>query len=688
MQYNHKSFMNKKYCFALVAAILFGTMYANSIHAQTGERGYYVQAEKLFKQKKYYEAIQYYEKYLGTEKKPVSRSQPFAVQKKVTGKSNLNVHNESVYHLAESYRHLNNYTKAEKLYKEASGYSRSAYPECLYWYGVSLRSNQKYDEALTAFTNFRAKYTTMNELLRGADRELENLQYIKQQLSKNKQGFFVTPVKTTDNVSAYAMSNTADNKIVFTSFAGDTSSGSKNGQAYKAVLFESAATESVIDKKEKISIPAQEGIHDGLATFNQRGDKMLFTRWTDINGVKTAAIFKSEKSDTGWTKPVKLGEPINEEGANTAQPFITNDGKYLLFSSDRKGGVGKYDIWYATVDSNLNPLMVTNVGNIVNTAEDEVSPSYHQTSRTLLFSSNGFIGMGGFDVFFAKGDFQLLNWNKPQDAGTPINSSKDDLYYIPTDEDNLWNTGIFSSDRSTDCCLEMFAVKQDNAQLISGSVVDCKTREPLQNVALTVTDPKHGGKILLTQKTDIAGTYQFELKNTSRFDIKAESEGYESDIQTYTAYFDTGKNTFKNDVICLNLISRKVNEKLQAKLTEITQITDAATLAQFSYNKSALGNGSYQQLDSLISFMEQNPSAIIEIGGYTDTKGSEEYNIKLAQKRVDACIAYLIKKGINKDRLTGKAYGECCPLEPEEINGEDNPAARERNRRVEYKLVQ
>jgi len=86
--------------------------------------------------------------------------------------------------------------------------------------------------------------------------------------------------------------------------------------------------------------------------------------------------------------------------------------------------------------------------------------------------------------------------------------------------------------------------------------------------------------------------------------------------------------------------------------------------------------------------MQQNPSATIEIGGYTDTRGSEGYNIKLAQKRVDACIAYLIKQGISKDRLVGKAYGECCPIEPETINGQDNPAARERNRRVEYKLVQ
>ncbi len=654
-----------------------------NVAAQVNEKGYFVQAEKLFAQKKYYEAIQYYEKYLSTEKDKSARSTPFAVQKKIKGKSNISLHNEAIYHLAESYRLCNNYTKAEKLYREATGFSPDAYPENMYWYAVTLRANKKYDEAQTAFESFRETHKTMDALLTGTDRELENLQFIKEQLSKSKASFFVSRLVNTSNISAYAMSSVAENKIVFTSINEPATANGQQG-IYSAGLYQAELSGSAINNKEKLAIPGANHSHQGLATFNKRGDKMLFTQWTENNGIKTSAIFRSEKTDTGWSKPVKLSEPVNVAGFNSTEPFITTDGKYLLFSSDRPGGVGKYDIWYATLDSDLNALLVNNTGNIINTAEDEMSPSYHQVSRTLLYSSNGFIGMGGFDIYSAKGDVQLSNWEKPLNAGNPINSSKDDLFYISTDEDNLWNTGIFSSDRESECCLDMFTVRQDNAQIVTGRVIDCGTGQPLPGAALTVTDPKHGGKILYSQKTTEGGLYSFRLQNTSKFDIKTEAEGYEQSVGNYTAYFDTGVYKMENEDICLKLITK---EDPNNSLENPDAFASSASLAKFSYNKSTLSNGSFSQLDSLIAYMQNNPAVIVEVGGYTDSKGSEAYNLQLAQKRVDACIKYLVRHGIDKSRLVGKAYGECCPLEPETINGIDNPDARQRNRRVEYKVI-
>src|SRR5690606_3020614 len=116
-------------------------------------------------------------------------------------------------------------------------------------------------------------------------------------------------------------------------------------------------------------------------------------------------------------------------------------------------------------------------------------------------------------------------------------------------------------------------------------------------------------------------------------------------------------------------------------------LSESTTLAKFAFNQSALGSSSFHELDSLAALMHQFPSLIIEVGGYTDGRGSAAYNLKLAQKRVDACIRYLVKKGISKNRLAGKAYGECCPLEAEKINGRHNPKARDRRRRVEYREV-
>ena len=677
MHKNSRHTVNRNFFLLLgnATAILFFLLCALVVTAQSDSPGYYTKGNALFKQKNYYKAIQYYEKYLSTEIKATPRSQPFAVKKKAPGKSNLNIHNEVVYGLAESYRMINNYTLSEKWYKEAMSFSRKAYPACPYWYGVSLRANQKYEEAFNAISAFRESYTKMDELLVGADKELENLKFIREELSKEKDGFFVERKQMPVNASSYALSVSQADHTVYTAVHEDKTNG-----LYVARLYEAASQNGTAAKTKMIALDEAPGIHNGMSAFLKEGKKMFFTRWMVNNGVTTAAIYSSDKTDTGWTKPVPLPEPVNMEGSNSAQPFITADGKYLLFSSNREGGIGKYDVWYAPLDTNGNALLVTNAGNIVNTAGDEASPSYHYTSRTLVFSSNGHVGMGGYDIFSAKGDFQLSNWDKPVNAGKPINSSKDDLYFISTDEDNLWNTGWLSSDRATDCCLELFAVRQDNAQYVSGSVTECSSSRALAGVALTIKDPK-GGKVLLRQQTGRDGSYSFELKNTSRFEITAEKEGYNTANESYKVYFDTGTASVNNNNICLSLITQPV------AITGGYDLSESATLAKFAFNQSALGNASFYELDSLAALMHQFPSILIEVGGYTDGRGSEAYNLKLAQKRVDACIRYLVKKGISKNRLVGKSYGECCPLEAEKINGRDNPGARERNRRVEYREV-
>ncbi|MBX2922246.1 MAG: OmpA family protein [Chitinophagaceae bacterium] len=664
--------------------LFFLLVSATSLRAQGGKAGYFIQAEKLFSEKKYYEAIQHYEKYLSTETSIAARSTPFAVRKKSPGKSNLSMHNEAVYHLAESYRHMNDWAKAEKLYKEATGFSNRAYPASQYWYGVSLRANNKPEEALAAFTSFQETYYTMDELLVGADKELENLKFQQEEKSKLKNGFFVTKQPGAENTSTYAAAIDGDS-VYFTSIYKDAVAEKQGKDYFVARLYRSTGyDDNIAANPEKVTIPGEEGSHIGLATFTPEGKKMFFTRWMVENGATISAIFSSDKTDTGWSKPVKLDEPVNMPGSNSTQPFVTTDGNFLLFSSNRPGGVGKYDLWYATLDSNANVLLVTNMGNIINTAGDEFSPSYHTLYRHLFYSSNGRIGMGGFDIYYAKGDFQLSNWEKVSNAGSPINSSKDDLYYVPTDPDNVWNTGLLSSDRDTDCCLDVFSVRQDNAQYVSGTVIDCKTKQPLQGVSLIVKDSKKG-KTVLSQETDAEGKYNFQLKNTSRFDIVANKQGYEEATGNYLVTMITGRDTIQNDALCLSfIVANPSNPELDNALEALNE---TSTLAKFSYNKSYVEGSYYEKLDSLARLMERYPDIVIEIGGHTDSRGKESYNLILAQKRVDACIKYLAKKGISKDRLVGKAYGECCPLEPETINGQDNPAARERNRRVEYKLL-
>jgi outer membrane protein OmpA-like peptidoglycan-associated protein len=326
---------------------------------------------------------------------------------------------------------------------------------------------------------------------------------------------------------------------------------------------------------------------------------------------------------------------------------------------------------------------VRNLGNVINSTGDEEAPYLHEKTRTLVFSSNGRVGMGGFDIYYAKGSFGLSDWEKPVDAGAPLNSAKDDIYYVSTDEDDPWNTGWMSSDRSSACCLAIFSVKGNNAKYVQGSIVDCSSHASLSDVVLMVTDLRHPGQILGKYKADSAGHYAFTLHNTAHFKISLNKPEYRPASEDYNLQFHPGTDTLKNDLICMEAIQypKKEIEQLLKRLDQSTHI------GNFAYKKARLNNFTRESLDSLAKIMNNYTDLVIQIEGYTDGIGGAKYNLALAQKRVDVCIHYLISKGVHANQLQGKAMGKCCPIAPETIHGKDNPAGREKNRRVEYKVL-
>jgi OmpA-OmpF porin, OOP family len=662
-----------------LATVLLAAVSLSNLLAQSGS-GYFNQAERLFKEKNYFEASVVFEKYLATERNSRPRSTPFAIEKKVKGKTNMDPHQEAVYQLAESYRMINDYKKAEKYYKESVGFSEKAYPAARYWYAVTLRANGNYPEALVQINAFLEKHTELDDLLLGADRELENLKFIQSQSERVNDQFVINEMKGKDPASGYALSTRADG-VVFTAI---TEEKSKTGETwYMNTLFESTNTEDPLSKADPIDLPYQDGIHDGMSSFTHDGKAMFFTRWTKNNNQTNSAIYLSRWVNNRWSEPVKAPAPLNEEGSNSAQPYLTNDGRYLLFSSDRPGGSGGYDIWASSLDTSLDPIQVRNLGNVVNSAGDEEAPYLHEKSRTLVFSSNGRVGMGGFDIFYTRGNFNMSGWEKPTNAGAPLNSSKDDLYYISTDEDDVWNTGWVSSDRASECCLALFAVRENNAQYVNGIVVDSKTHEPLSNVVLTVTDLRHPGRVLAKYNADTAGRYAIQLHNSAHFKISAERIEYEPASLDFNLKTHPGKDSLTNEIISMKPVEYPEKELKQL----LKALEQSSHVGNFAYKEAGLNKYTLDRLDSLADVLKKYPKIVIQVEGYTDGIGGVKYNLGLAQKRVNACIRYLRSKGVPSNQLKGKAMGECCPIAPETINGKDNPAGREMNRRVEYEVI-
>lgn len=696
--------------FGLIFCLLAGM---GGLRAQSSEPALFEEAEKLFNQKNYYEAAQYYEKYLTGEKSSKrASSSPFAVRKKGTENMEGTVARQgAVFRLAESYRLHNDYKQAEKWYKEASSYSLSSYPASQFWYGVTLRANQKYDEAIKVITEFRNSRTVKDEWTIAADRELENLRYIRAQATESRKMFTVTRKPDAANTSAYALAISPGKEVFFTAVFEDSSKMYKGYPSYSARLYSAVDSGNIREHAKLVNIPEEPGYNNGLPTVTSDGQQLFFTRWLKKDGTTISAIYTSRKQQDGtWSTPKKLAAPVNMEGSNSTQPFVTADGRYLIFSSDRKGGFGKYDIWFAKLNADLEPVSVQNMGIFINTPNDEATPWYHPATKSLVFSSNGHVGMGGFDIYASTGDIETAQWSHPVNPGEPVNSTKDDQYYVGTDDVNLWNTGWLSSDRETDCCLDLFAVVQDNVQFISGKVVDEKTGEPLKGVSLLIRDPKKNDSIILVRETDSLGLYQFELRNTSRYSIVAQKPTYNNDTSNYTVTILTGRDSIQNKDLALSadeIFDPDIGEPPDPSVGEEPfkpdkgkgppkkppgDIYDPASrpmlIARFEFDKSFLQKKYYHNLDTLIKLMERNPSMIVEVGGHTDAFGTEEYNLRLAQDRVDVCINYLVERGINAERLIGRSYGESSPAVREIVDGRDNPEGRAINRRVEFRILQ
>jgi outer membrane protein OmpA-like peptidoglycan-associated protein/tetratricopeptide (TPR) repeat protein len=671
-----------------------------ALHAQTGDLGYFRRGEKLFLAGNYEDAAQYFERYLSAGKAGRSHGIPLAVEKKVRTKTNRDPRQEAVYDLAECYRREHDYVRSEPLYKKACGFRQAAFPQARYWYGVVLRANGKYADAITALDQFEKEYNEMGPVLIDADRELASLKFIQAQLAARRDGFRLVRQMGGEAgmTSAYAAAVRGGDTVVFTGIHGGLfgGTGATHGGPAAGVVqsgiggvaasgFRNDLYEAVpLDKDSALLADAQllnmgdsGGLHNGLATFSADGRRMLFTRWTKRNGVTRSAIWMSNRTDTGWSAAKPFSE-ANADGYNTTQPFLTIDGRFLLFASDRPGGLGGYDLWYARLDTAFSVTTTTNLGDKINTPGDEQSPFYHANSRTLVFASNGRVGMGGFDIYYSRGNADLSYWSLPVDPGMPLNSSKDDLYYVSTDEDNVWNTGWLSSDRETNCCLALYKVEQNNSQTITGRVVDAATHQPLAGVGLQLTDPRKQDRHLAEGSTDSLGKYRFVLHNVSRFGLAAQKTDYLPGGGLFVVPSETGTDSLNTGDLAL--------ERVPVPEVEAV-VKHSNVIGNFPYKKSVLPVSARIMLDSLADVLKHEPGTILQIEGYTDGIGGDAYNIRLGQARVDVCIRYLRRKGIGAGQLNGMAYGKCCPVAPDTIDGKDNPAGRELNRRVEYKLI-
>ncbi|MFL5743464.1 MAG: OmpA family protein [Niastella sp.] len=627
-------------------------------------------ADQYFEAGEYYTAAYLYEQHLKTSGRNINTPAFTTYAKKGTAAEGIQNRSRAsiLYKQAESYRLAHYWINADSAYKKCTDNN-----DAFYWSAVCERSLENYDAAEESIRKYLSTAGTNGQFKDAAEKELETLQFIRRQLAAtNPAQVNSSKIKTPGSFEkgAFAVRAVGGNKYLVSSTKTDTAKV-KGANPHASRMFYGTLKNDSLDQLTPVVLPVT-GIADnqGVASFTADGNRIYFTQWKKEKGRIVSNIYYIvNRGDSGWTRPALL-PGVNIDGFSSKQPFCSVDGIYLYYASDRPGGSGGFDIWYAQIYEDGSAGSSVNAGPGINTAGDEQAPFYHTSSGTMVFATNGRLGMGGYDLFSVRGSDKA--WGVPRNMGYPINSSRDDIYFFAPEDSALLARAIVGSDRGTGCCLENYLIKRSSGKKrLTGLVLDRKDNAPVADATIVLTDPS--GKTWAT-KTDDKGNYLFDT-------IHNDYSNYRISV-TKQYYNDTADVVKINDTAEANLLTDKlVNTDMYIDKKFILNVENVVTV-YFDFDKSKLKSEAENKLDSVCLVMAQFPSYTLQISAYTDGKGTEEYNKKLSDRRARSCARYFIHKGIKASRITFESFGACCPLELELINGRDNPDGRSRNRRA------
>lgn len=602
------------------------------------------------------------------------------------------------YSIAESYRMVRDYESAEKMYLKAYSSNPEKNVLALYYYADMCKSSGKYDKAKEHFAKFNKEYKgSESKLKKQAKKEIAFCDSVKNLINQS-QKFVVQHLDTSINKAHVELSPVAidEGTLLYASLRTNKKEYYTEGEDSANIPVRKFYTAKKVGNDWRFEDEYLSGTYNkpgenvGNATFTPDGNKMYYTvckpNW---KGVTVCAIFMTEKVKGEWTEPVKLSKSINNKNYTSTQPAVCIDpvkgNEVVYFISDRPKGKGGLDIWYFVYDKKRKLYKAPkNAGVKINTSKDELTPFFDNETRSLYFSSEGWGGMGGLDIYKVTGDNK--KWSPVENLGDPINSGADDIYYsIGKNREE----GFFVSNRkggvalkNATCCDDIYSYKHTSYVhlFVAGNVKellkDSKKNLDSALVDVYLIDKKLGEPVLVKSvPTDKEGNYKTSLEAGQEYKLVARKPNY---INTTSASMISTRNESQDKTF----ESHFTLSKVPAKAIAIDNIN-------YEFDRSDLTKNSTVTLDTtILKIMLLNPDIIIEISAHTDDKGSTEYNQKLSQKRAESVVAYLISKGISRDRLKAQGYGESAPIAPNRNkDGSDNPEGRAKNRRTEFKII-
>jgi tetratricopeptide (TPR) repeat protein len=423
------------------------------------------------------------------------------------------------------------------------------------------------------------------------------------------------------------------------------------------ILRSNVFNDSIADFKT-IEFPSGFNGRVGAASVSVDGRYLFFTVAYHKHGYGNCDLFYMDLLNERQ-KVINMGEVINTKRWD-AQACFSADGKTLFFASKRDGGYGGSDIWISELNENGYWKQPRNAGSMINTNKNEMAPFIHADAQSLYFSSEGHIGMGGYDLFISRKGKNNI-WSKAENLGFPINTESDEINIViaPNGED------AYISVKKDDFDMYAFKLESHKANevfFITGRIYNNETKEPIE-AKIELFDLNQNA--LFAQAISFEdGLFKIPFPKGKHYAFHVNKKGY---LFYSKNYFE---NIIHSDTLEIGLFPIQLHANV--KLNNIF----------FEKDKSDLKAESRMELLKLVQFMIENPELKIEIGGHTDDTGSSEYNIKLSEERAKSVYDFLIKYGIDIHRLSYKGYGETKPI-IENSNDEN----RAMNRRTEFRVV-
>lgn len=585
---------------------------------------------------------------------------------------------------------------AKKIYESYEKFA--SYDEAANWFAQILNDDnrQDYAYALMRAERYEEALQVFNELIKekkGMTKILEiPVQNCKKAISKeNVQE--MKPILELNTINSDYSLNIFGNDYYYSTAAPSNNSFNRDewlNEEQHSIFKGTYSSEKGFSGPVYFESRINSSFHEANLTFTAKKDEAFFTRCGNDNPkLKKAvcAIYRTYFFDGEWAEPEIL--TFFSDTVNNGHPFVTPDGKILFFVSDFKDGFGGKDLYMSTKKDGEWDFPI-NLGSRVNTEKDEMFPYFDVKNQHLYFASNGFReGFGGLDIYKSEKVGKIFK--NTQNLGFGINTGADDFSFIPVEsaDDSVEIQGYLSSNRKG-------SVGKDDIYFVSRRLPRVKPLPPAVFVArftvlekniegenplkdaLLRLDEKVGKDVNAISKlsSDVNGKASVEiLKNTDYLLTTAKQEYF-----TQTLPFSS-MNIPSNDGDTIYIDKTVYLEKI------IRDVEFTINNIYYDLDRWDIREDARPVLDSLAAILLNNPGISVELGSHTDSRGKDDYNLKLSQKRAQSAVDYLINKGVETTRLEAKGYGEIRLVNQCGNNVVCTEAEHQQNRRTTFKII-